>query len=123
MPSISLSQGSMDYREDGAGPPVVLLHGLLVNGLLWHKVVPALSKDARVIVPELPLGSHATPMNPDADLSTRGVAKLVAELMDKLDLEDVTLVGNDTGGAIAQVVATEHPERIGRLVLTSCDTF
>jgi pimeloyl-ACP methyl ester carboxylesterase len=105
MPTVSLSQGSMDYREDGEGPAVVLLHGLLVNGTLWRKVVPRLAEHARVIVPELPLGSHSTPMNADADLSTHGIARHVAEFFEKLGVEDVTLVGNDTGG------------------LTSCDTF
>ncbi len=123
MPSVSLSQGSMDYREDGEGPVVVLLHGLLVNGLLWRKVVPRLADHARVIVPELPLGVHTTPMKPDADLTFPGIARHVAEFLEALDLDDVTLVGNDTGGALAQMVAADHPERIGRLVLTSCDMF
>jgi pimeloyl-ACP methyl ester carboxylesterase len=121
--TVQLSRGSIAYSEDGHGPPVVLLHGLLVSGSLWRDVVRELAKDARVIVPELPLGSHTTPMDADADLSIASIAKLVSELMDRLDLEDVTLAGSDTGGAIAQVVATEHGERVGRLVLTSCDAF
>ena len=123
MPSVELSQGRMDYREDGEGPAVVLVHGLLVNGTLWRKVVPRLAEHARVIVPDLPLGAHSTPMKPDADLSTPGIARHLAEFLEKLDLQDVTLVGNDTGGAVCQVVATQHPERIGRLVLTGCDMF
>ena len=123
MPTVSLSQGSMDYREDGSGPPVVLIHGLLVAGSLWRKVVPRLAEHARVIVPELPLGAHRTPMKPDADLSTPGIARHVAEFLEALDLTDVTLVGNDTGGAVCQVLATEHPERLGRLVLTGCDMY
>jgi pimeloyl-ACP methyl ester carboxylesterase len=121
--SVQLSQGRIDYTEDGEGPTVVLLHGLLVNGSLWRKVAPQLSRQARVIVPTLPLGSHETAMNEDADLSVPGVARLIAEFLEALELTDVTLVGNDTGGALAQVVATEHPARIGRLVLTSCDAF
>jgi pimeloyl-ACP methyl ester carboxylesterase len=91
--------------------------------MLWAMVVPQLAPDARCIVPELPLGAHKRPMKPDAELSPRAVAGLVAELMDKLDLTDVTLVGNDTGGAICQLVATEHPQRVGGLVLTPCDAF
>lgn len=121
--SVQLSQGRITYGEVGEGPAVVLLHGLLVNGSLWRKVTPLLAEHARVIVPELPLGSHSTPMNPDADLSTYGLARLVAELLDTLELDDVTIVGVDTGGALAQVIATEHPQRIGRLVLSSCDAF
>jgi pimeloyl-ACP methyl ester carboxylesterase len=121
--TIVLRQGSIAYSEDGEGPPVVLLHGLLVNGSLWRKVVPKLSGEARVIVPELPLGSHETPMRPDADLSVDGVANLVADFLEALELEDVTLVGVDTGGALTQIVATERPERVGRIVLSSCDAF
>lgn len=121
--SVELSQGRITYGEVGEGPAVVLLHGLLVNGSIWRKVTPLLAEHARVIVPELPLGSHTTPMNPDADLSTHGLARLVDELLEQLDLDDVTLVGVDTGGALAQVVATEHPQRVGRLVLSSCDAF
>lgn len=123
MPTIELTQGSIAYREDGEGPPIVLLHGLLVNGRLWRKVVPVLAPNARVVVPELPFGSHTTPMKPGADLTPTGIAALVAELLEKLDLDDVTLVGCDTGGAIAQLVAADHPARIGRLVLTNCDAF
>jgi pimeloyl-ACP methyl ester carboxylesterase len=62
-------------------------------------------------------------MRPDADLSPPGVARILADFMAALELEDVTLVGNDTGGAISQLVATEHPERLGRLVLTPCDAY
>jgi pimeloyl-ACP methyl ester carboxylesterase len=86
-------------------------------------VVPRLAGDVRCIVPELPLGAHKRPMKPDAELSPRSVAGMLAELMDKLDLHDVTVVGNDTGGAICQLLVTEHPERVGRLVLTPCDAF
>ena len=123
MKSVQLSQGRISYTEQGQGPTVVLLHGLLVSGSHWRKVVPRLTDHARVIVPELPLGAHTTPMNRDADLSVQGVAKLIAEFLEALELTDVTLVGVDTGGAFAQIVATERPERIGRLVLTSCDAF
>jgi len=90
---------------------------------LWAAVVPRLAADARCIVPELPLGAHKRPMKPDAELSPRSVAGLLAELIDKLDLHEVTVVGNDTGGAICQLLVTEHPQRIGRLVLTPCDAF
>ena len=105
------------------GRPVVFVHGLLVNGRLWEPVVERLAGQVRCIVPDLPLGSHSVPVRPDADLGPHGQAQLIADLIAALGLDDVTLVGNDTGGALCQFVAVRHPERIGRLVLTNCDAF
>jgi pimeloyl-ACP methyl ester carboxylesterase len=123
MPEINLEHGPIHYRDEGAGPPIVFVHGALVDGSLWTPVVERLAGKARCIVPDLPLGSHPAPMAPDADLSPLGLARLIADLIEALDLHDVTLVGNDTGGALCQLVATHHPERLGRLVLTDCDAF
>ena len=120
---VHLPQGTIRYREDGTGEPLLFVHGVIVNGDLWRKVVPQLSKDFRCIVPDWPLGSHEIPMSPDADLTPPGLARLVIEFMDALGLETVTLVGNDTGGAICQMVAAEYPDRVARLVLTSCDLY
>jgi pimeloyl-ACP methyl ester carboxylesterase len=120
---VQLGQGTIRYRERGTGEPIVFVHGLLVNGDLWRKVVPTLAKDFRCITPDWPLGSHDAPMKADADLTPPGLARLVADFLAALDLERVTLVGNDSGGAISQIVVTEHPERIARLVLTPCDAF
>jgi pimeloyl-ACP methyl ester carboxylesterase len=123
MSEVKLPQGPISYRESGEGPPIVFVHGLLVDGRLWRKVTPLLEDSFRCIVPDLPLGSHRTPMNPDADLSPPGLARLIADFLEALELEDVVLVANDTGGAISQITAANHPERIGRLVLTNCDAF
>jgi pimeloyl-ACP methyl ester carboxylesterase len=123
MPEIALEQGTIRYRDEGSGPPVVFVHGALVAGSLWTPVVDRLAARVRCIVPDWPLGSHAVPMQRDADLTPTGLARLIAGLVEALDLQDVTLVGNDTGGALCQLVATCHPERIGRLVLTDCDAF
>jgi pimeloyl-ACP methyl ester carboxylesterase len=123
VPEITLPQGTIRYREEGAGAPVVFVHGLLVDGALWRKVVPLLGDGVRAVTPDLPLGSHRVAMNADADVTPHGVARLVGDLLAALDLEDVTLVGNDTGGAISQLVALDHGERVGRLVLTNCDCF
>lgn len=123
MEEVRLSQGTVRYRDEGSGEPLVFVHGLLVNGRLWDGVVDALRNRHRCIVPTLPLGSHTEPMDPDADLSAAGVARMVAELLEALDLKKVTLVGNDSGGALCQLVATRHPERVGRMVLTNCDTY
>jgi pimeloyl-ACP methyl ester carboxylesterase len=121
--TLQLPQGPVRVREEGQGPPIVFVHGLLVDGRLWDDVVAQLSASARCIVPDLPLGAHHTAMRPDADLTPYGLARLIAAVLEELDLHDVTLVANDTGGALSQLVVTRHPERIGRLVLTPCDAF
>ncbi|MDQ6811918.1 MAG: alpha/beta hydrolase [Actinomycetota bacterium] len=118
-----LPQGTIQYREMGTGEPIVLVHGLLTDGELWREVAPRLAADYRVIVPDWPLGSHKLPLTPGADLSPPGLARIIANFMAELELDGVTLVGNDTGGAICQLVAVEHPERLARLVLTPCDAY
>lgn len=121
--SVRVEHGEVRYRETGSGEPVVFLHGVLVNGDLWRKVVPALSENYRCIVPDLPLGGHEAPIASGADLSPPGLARLVAEFLDALNLRETTLVANDTGGAIAQVFVARYPERVSRLVLTNTDAF
>lgn len=121
--TVTLPQGNIRYREAGYGPPIVFVHGLLVNGDLWRRVVPLLSGSFRCIVPDLPLGSHRSPMPESADLSLPGLAGIVSELLVALEIDEVTLVGTDTGGAISQMVIARHPERIARLVLTNCDAY
>ena len=123
MREVRLERGVIRYREVGTGPVLLFVHGILANGTLWRDVVAILSDRFRCIVPDLPLGGHSLPMGPEVEMSPPGVARIVARLMEQLDLRDVTLVGNDTGGAICQVVISEHPERVGRLVLTNCDAY
>ena len=106
----------------GEGPPIVFVHGALVNANLWRKVIPRLDGFKRVAL-DLPLGSHLEGMPRDADLRPPALADLIADSLAALELTDVTLVGNDTGGGLSQIVATRRPERIGALVLTSCDAF
>ncbi len=120
---ISLPAGTIRYRDSGTGAPIVFVHGALVNGSLWRKVIRLLDGEFRCLAPDLPLGSHRLSMPSDADLSPPGLARLVADFLVALDLDQVTLVGNDTGGAICQLVATRHPERLARLVLTPCDAY
>lgn len=119
---IELPAGTVRYREAGEGRPLVFVHGYLVDGRLWDGVVDALSDRFRCLAPDWPLASHQIAMKPDADLSPDGVAAIIASFLEALELEDVTIVGNDSGGALSQVLVTRHPERIGRLVLTNCDT-
>ncbi|MEU8712263.1 alpha/beta hydrolase [Streptomyces sp. NPDC048663] len=124
MPEIELSAGTIAYRDTGGdGPVVVLLHGLMMDASLWDGPVAELSADHRCVAPTLPLGAHRHAMDPHADLSLPGVAGLVAELLDRLDLRDVTLVGNDTGGALVQLLMRDEVTRVGRAVLVSCDAF
>jgi len=124
MKEIELSAGTVEYQDTGSdGPPLVLLHGLMMDSSLWDGPVADLSADHRCVAPTLPLGAHRQPMRDGADLSLPGIARLVAEFLERLDLRDVTLVGNDTGGALVQLLMCEGAERIGRVVLASCDAF
>lgn len=121
---VGLATGTINFRDfGGTGRPILFIHGLLVDGTLWRHVAEELSTDFRCIVPDWPLGSHAIPMNSGADLSPVGISDLVAQFLAELDLLDVVIVANDTGGAIAQLLAVRHPERLGGMVLTSCDAF
>jgi pimeloyl-ACP methyl ester carboxylesterase len=124
MNEIELSTGTVDYQDTGGdGPTIVFLHGLLMDSTLWDGVIAELVAGARCIAPTLPLGAHRHPTAADADLSLPGIARLVAEFLDRLELRDVTLVGNDTGGALVQLLAADGAARVGRVVLASCDAF
>jgi pimeloyl-ACP methyl ester carboxylesterase len=120
---IELSAGTIDYIDTGAGPALVLLHGLMMDAWLWDETIAELSGGHRCVAPTLPLGAHRHAMHPTADLSLPGIARLVAEFLGRLDLHDVTLVGNDTGGALVQLLMAEGAARVGRVVLVSCDAF
>jgi pimeloyl-ACP methyl ester carboxylesterase len=119
---VETSGGKMRAFSTGSGEPIVFVHGALVNANLWRKVVPLLAADFRCVTLDLPLGSHELAM-PEADLSPTGLADLIAEAIRGLGVDRPTVVGNDTGGGLCQLVVTRRPERIGRLVLTSCDAF
>ena len=122
MREIELSAGPLAYEDTGSpGPVVVLLHGLAMDGSVWSQVVQQLRPDHRCLVPTLPLGSHRKPMREEADLSAPGIARLVAEFLEALDLPEVTLVGNEAG--MFQITAGLYPERLARLVLTPCESF
>jgi pimeloyl-ACP methyl ester carboxylesterase len=119
---IDLPAGRVRYREAGSGKPIVFVHGYLVDGRLWDGVVDRLSDRYRCIAPDWPIGAQQIAMKPDAHLTPPGIAATISSFLEALDLEDVTIVGNDSGGAMSQILVTRHPERIGRLVLTNCDT-
>jgi pimeloyl-ACP methyl ester carboxylesterase len=123
MPTVDLPHGTVHYLESGAGKPVVLLHGYLMGARLWDPVVQRIAGDFRCLVPELPFGAHPVPLNPGADLTAAGLGRLVAGFLEALDLTGVVLVGNDSGAAIAQVVAARHADRLAGLVLATGDAF
>lgn len=120
-----LPQGRIRYRVTGPedAPVLVFVHGFMVNGDLWRNVVPELSTHYRCVTPDLPFGAHEPPLAESADLSLPGLARILADLLTALDLRDVTLIGNDSGGAVVQYVAAEYPDRLSRIVLTPCDAF
>lgn len=122
MPQIELSAGVIDYEDSGGdGPVLVLLGGLLMDARVWDPLVERLRGEHRFVVPTLPLGAHRRPMRPDADLSLDGYGRMVAELLERLDLRDVTLVQNDHAAGL--VLAGKRPERVARLVVTPCEAF
>jgi pimeloyl-ACP methyl ester carboxylesterase len=128
MPTIDLPQGTVHYRVAGPeasdGPPVVFVHGFLVDGSLWDATAQALAAaGVRSYAPDWPLGSHRHPLAPGTDNSPRGLARQIVAFLEALELDDVTLVGNDTGGALCQFVLDTDASRIGCLVLTNCDAF
>ncbi|MFI5736393.1 alpha/beta fold hydrolase [Kribbella sp. NPDC051587] len=123
MNEIELSAGTVQYVDTGHGPTIVFLHGLLMDESLWDAVIADLSVDHRCIVPVLPLGAHRRALTADADLSLPGIAALITEFLGRLGLEEVVLVGNDTGGALAQLVLRDGGKRVGRVVLASCEAF
>ncbi len=128
MAELALRQATIEYQEfgprDSAHPPVLFVHGILVDGRLWRGVAEGLARRGfHCIVPTWPLGSHTIPVNDATSLSLPGVAAMINDALVALDLSDVTLVGSDTGGGICQLVVDAYPDRIGRLVLTNCDAF
>ncbi|NUR89986.1 MAG: alpha/beta fold hydrolase [Nonomuraea sp.] len=128
MATIDLPHGTVTYRTagpaDSSAPPVVFVHAFLVDGSVWTSVADLLAaRGIRSYAPDWPLGAHRTPLNDDADQSPRGIARQILAFLEALDLRDVTLVGNDTGGALCQYLLDTDASRVGRLVLTNCDAF
>jgi pimeloyl-ACP methyl ester carboxylesterase len=118
--------GPLAYRESGQGPALVFFAGALANGDLWRDVIAALDDRHRCIAVDLPLGAHSHPLSPGADRSATSLAQLLPDCLELLDLEDVTVIVNDTaGGLLLLSLGTDHPalERIGRVVLTNCESY
>lgn len=120
---VDLPFGPCAVHVTGEGPPVLFVHGIIVNGSIWDALVPDLARDHTVIRPDLPLGAHALPARHRDRVTPEGVADALAALVEALGHEQVVVVGNDSGGAISQVFAARHPERVRALVLTTCDAL
>jgi len=128
MPQVRLEQTTIDYHvmgpADSPYPPVLFIHGILVDHRLWLKVSEELArKGFRCVLPDLPLGAHTLPVDDSVALTPGTVAEMVHEFIGALGLRNVTLVGNDTGGGLCQLLVDAHPDDVGRLVLTNCDAF
>jgi pimeloyl-ACP methyl ester carboxylesterase len=124
--SIAVGDVEIDYVDAGSGPVVVFVHGAYVTGLLWQDVVDRLSDSHRCIAPTLPFGAQAAPVGAHIDLSVAASGRLITGLLDALDLSDVTLVANDTGGGIVLASlgnAVLKWDRVSKLVFTNCDSF
>jgi pimeloyl-ACP methyl ester carboxylesterase len=125
---VSLPAGDLHYRvlgpATGTAPTAVFVHGLLTDSRIWDGVAePLAARGVRCLLVTWPLGAHRMPMRAGADLSPPGIGDLVGDVLDELELDDVTLVGSDTGGAICQFLLDRRPERVASLVLANCDAF
>jgi pimeloyl-ACP methyl ester carboxylesterase len=124
MNTVDVTAGTIEYREvgDPGAPPVVLLHGLLMNDAQWDRTLPLLPSGYRYLLPVLPMGGHRVPMRDDADLTLPGMVNIVADFLDALDLTDVTLVVTDWGGALF-LTDIGRDKRVARMVICPSEAF
>ena len=119
---MTVGDARVAYHEEGEGAPLLLIHGCPFSSFIWRKVIGQLSTHYRCLAPDL-LGLGDTETAPDADWSLPAQAAMVVGLLDGLDIERAHMVGHDHGGAVAQLLAAEHPERIDRLVISNAEAY
>jgi pimeloyl-ACP methyl ester carboxylesterase len=122
---VSVDGAEIEYTDTGSGPAVLFVHGVYVTGALWSEAVDELGDGFRCIVPTWPLGAHGAPSR-GADLGAEAAARRIVHFLETLDLRDATVVANDTGGGLVLAALgdpTLDTSRIGRLVLTNCDSY
>lgn len=115
--------GRIQYIDEGNGIPILFIHGTLSNSNTWRKIIPELSKKYRCIAIDLPIGGHSIPLSNSVDLSPFGIAIIIRDFLQYLNIEKTTIVSNDTGGAYAQVFASQYPEKIEKLILSNCEVL
>lgn len=123
MKKIRIEDNIIEYAEFGKGLPMIFIHGAFSSGKTWRKVIPELSENFQCIVPEWPFGGHRIPIVNKMDFSPSGIAELISKFLKALDLQEVIIVANDTGGAYAQIFAAKYGERVSHLILSNCEGF
>jgi pimeloyl-ACP methyl ester carboxylesterase len=121
-----VGDAEIEYTDTGAGSPLVFVHGAYVTGALWDDVIARLSDDHRCIAPTWPFGAQRRPVGADVDVGVVAAGRRIIGLLEQLDLRDVTLVANDSGGGIvlsALGILGLEWSRVSRLVFTNCDSF
>jgi 2-hydroxymuconate-semialdehyde hydrolase len=119
---LEVGDATIAYLDEGAGPPVLLLHGCPFSTFVWRKVLRVMASDFRCLAPDL-LGLGDTEAPADSDWSVRAQTEMVVGLLDALGVERAHVVGHDQGGAIAQLLASEHARRVDRLVLSNAEAY
>lgn len=123
MNKLELKGNTIEYQEFGKGHPLIFIHGAFSSGNTWRKVLPELSNYFHCIVPEWPFGGHKIPISTKLDFSPTGIADLINDLLKALNLKNVIIIANDTGGAYAQVFTAKYREKVSHLILSNCEAF
>jgi len=123
MKIVEIEGNSIEYEDFGKGNPILFIHGAFSSGKTWRKVIPGLSKHFQCIVPEWPFGGHKIPIANKLDFTPTGIADLIAKFLKTLDLQNVLIVANDTGGAYAQIFTAKYGENVSHLILSNCEGF
>lgn len=124
--SVVVDGASISYGDAGSGPPLVFVHGVYVTGALWYDVVERMAGDHRCLTPTWPFGAQHRPVGTEVDLGVRASGRRIIKFLEALDLSNVTLIANNTGGGVLQAALADSTlpwERVSRLVLTNCDSF